>query len=88
MVAGLSTYIWTQVFKTVSERFVEVFRETVRENPPAAPLVEELEPCIGCMAVPANVRLERRCEPAPAGEPGCSACNCRPMWCIDCMAKW
>ena len=23
-----------------------------------------------------------------AGEDPCVNCYCRPMWCIDCMAKW
>lgn len=80
-----------QIYRTVSERFVDVFKEQVAENP-RAPLspAEEVEPCIGCMIVTANVRLQRRCGSADrAGESEpCVNCYCRPMWCVDCMGKW
>jgi len=83
-----------QVYKTVSERFVEVFKEQVSGNP-RAEHTGELEPCIGCMTEPSNVKLQRVCpssSPAPPGvDPpaeSCVNCYCRPMWCIDCMAKW
>jgi len=87
------------VYKTVSERFVEVFKEQISENPRAS-TTDELEPCIGCMAQTSNVKIERNCESsqqeggeaAAAGGDGaadaCVNCYCRPMWCIDCMAKW
>lgn len=83
-----------QVYKTVSERFVDVFKEQVAQNP-VVQYRDELEPCIGCMAQPSNVKLQRVC-PSSAGEPAgpeapgdrCVTCYCRPMWCIDCMAKW
>ena len=50
-----------QIFKTVSERFVEVFRETITENPSVA-VTEELESCIGCMVNTANITLVRSCQ--------------------------
>ena len=76
------------IFRTVSERFVEVFRETVAENASVA-VTEELEPCIGCMVNTANVKLVRSCQSVvEGGEEACVNCYCRPMWCIDCMAKW
>ncbi len=87
----------------MSERFVEVFRSEVSANPeadPPGPGEPEPESCIGCMVQPANVKLVRRCR----GEDGdggggegaqqqdtanpCVNCYCRPMWCVDCMAKW
>jgi len=77
-----------QIFRTVSERFVEVFRETVSENP-RVEVTEELEDCIGCMAVRANITLVRACQSyTEGGEAACVNCYCRPMWCLDCMAKW
>ena len=47
---------------------------------------QQLEPCIGCMQQPANIKLQKMC--APSGEGECVPCYCRPMWCIECMAKW
>lgn len=78
-----------QIFKTVSERFVEVFREEVARNP-RSQSDAELEPCIGCMVSTANVVLVRRCDPESAreGEAACVNCHCRPMWCLDCLGKW
>ena len=60
----------------------------LRENP-AARVTDELEPCIGCMANTANITLVRDCQSAlDGGEDACVNCYCRPMWCLDCMAKW
>jgi len=79
-----------EIFKTVSERFVEVFRETIKENP-VEEVTDDLEPCIGCMINTSNVKLVRSCQSFVEGEGGdnaCVTCYCRPMWCVDCMAKW
>jgi len=80
-----------QVYKTVSERFVDVFKEQVSQNP-AIHMTEDLEPCIGCMTQPSNVKIQRLCPSSQGevqdGEDSCVTCYCRPMWCIDCMAKW
>jgi hypothetical protein len=66
-------------------------------------VTDELEPCIGCMTQTANVKIQRTCQSSQelgeaavagaGGNPGgeedaCVNCYCRPMWCIDCMAKW
>jgi len=81
-----------QIYKTVSERFVEIFREEVARNPSSSVADgEELDSCIGCMQSEANVRLIRRClqqGEVPQQQEPCVDCFCRPMWCIDCMAKW
>ena len=74
------------IYKSVSERFVEVFRSHVEENPKHNE-IDELEPCIGCMAVPANVKLIRRCDTNDT-ENSCVTCYCRPMWCLTCLGKW
>ncbi len=81
-----------KIFKTVSERFVEVFREEVAANPTVETTVG-LEPCIGCMVQTANVKLVRQCmsneeeDRQPEGD-RCVNCYCRPMWCLDCLARW
>ena len=109
-----------QVYKTVSERFVDVFKEQIREvtiesinlmclwlkllKNPRARVTDELEACIGCMANTANVTIQRSCVSSQEGgagavdggadgdavgvEDACVSCYCRPMWCMDCMAKW
>ena len=64
-------------------------------------MTDELEACIGCMVQTANVKIQRTClssqeggveEDGGGGAEGdgdaCVNCYCRPMWCIDCMAKW
>lgn len=79
-----------QIFKTVGDRFVEVFREAVAQNP-KAPAEEDLEACIGCMATQANVKLIRRCDPVDQDDErstACVNCYCRPMWCLNCLGKW
>uniref|UniRef100_A0A3Q4GM84 Transmembrane protein 129, E3 ubiquitin protein ligase n=1 Tax=Neolamprologus brichardi TaxID=32507 RepID=A0A3Q4GM84_NEOBR len=43
----------------------------------------ELEPCIGCMQVPANAKLVTLCR-----EADCQQCHCRPMWCLLCLGRW
>ena len=75
------------IYKTTSERFVEVFREHVEQNPKATD-VEEVENCIGCMAVPAEIKLIRRCDTETNTENPCVTCYCRPMWCLTCLGKW
>nr|CAD7462014.1 unnamed protein product [Timema tahoe] len=47
------------------------------------------ELCIGCMAATSNVKLVKLCvSDNSVGDDPCTRCNCRPMWCIDCMAKF
>lgn len=78
------------IFKNVSERFVDVFKEQISENARAV-FTDELEPCIGCMAVTANVTILRNCDSSIGDQRednACVSCYCRPMWCVDCMGKW
>lgn len=57
--------------------------------------VQDLETCFACMNAEPNVKLKRNCsdtdivtgERLPANEM-CNMCYCRPMWCVDCLAKW
>ncbi|CAM4609427.1 unnamed protein product [Leuciscus chuanchicus] len=72
---------------TMSELFLETFKSYVRLNEVfRCPSGQELEPCIGCMQVNANVKLVRLCQGDGEGE--CQQCYCRPMWCLTCMGKW
>jgi len=77
------------VYKSVSERFVDVFKEQISENARAV-VTDELEACIGCMAVTANVKIQRNCDSSldQGADNACISCYCRPMWCQDCMGKW
>ena len=72
--------------KYIHLEFVEIFREHVEQNPKAE--VEEVESCIGCMTVPAEIKLIRRCENSENSENPCVSCYCRPMWCLQCLGKW
>ncbi|XP_031836808.1 E3 ubiquitin-protein ligase TM129 isoform X2 [Nomia melanderi] len=75
--------------KTLLDRFVDYFKERVQENP-VYEFADELGQCIGCMQVASNVKLFKQCtRDIGSGHPeDCTTCYCRPMWCIDCMAKW
>lgn len=72
--------------KTVIEQFVDVFKETIKNNPRYVN-AEELDQCIGCMQARPNVKLQKLCGNS-SGVDSCTTCYCKPMWCADCMAKW
>ncbi|XP_054648347.1 E3 ubiquitin-protein ligase TM129 isoform X1 [Dunckerocampus dactyliophorus] len=78
------------IHQTISELFLETFRAQVALNQPyLLPSGQEVEPCIGCMQVPANTKLVRLCclEGADT-ESECEQCFCRPMWCLSCVGRW
>ncbi|XP_045459913.1 E3 ubiquitin-protein ligase TM129 [Melitaea cinxia] len=75
---------------TLIERFIEVFKQHIEENPVYI-TDQELELCIGCMQNTADVKLNRRCDPQENVEEPyrpCEQCNCRVLWCCSCMARW
>lgn len=77
------------IHQTLSDLFLEAFKTQVELNdcyymPVGQP--QETEPCIGCMQVPATVKLHKQCDGNAEGE--CQTCFCRPMWCLTCMGKW
>ncbi|XP_066505363.1 E3 ubiquitin-protein ligase TM129 [Hoplias malabaricus] len=76
------------VHLTLSELFLQTFISQVEMNQIYRYTgAQELEPCIGCMQVNANIKLVRSCQDDSAdGE--CQQCYCRPMWCLNCMGKW
>ncbi|XP_072520099.1 E3 ubiquitin-protein ligase TM129 [Salminus brasiliensis] len=75
------------VHLTLSELFLETFKSQVEMNQVYRQTSgQELEPCIGCMQVSANIKLMRLCRDDGDGE--CQQCYCRPMWCLICIGKW
>lgn len=76
-----------RVRKSLIDRFLETFSDEVSNNPVYS-TAEELESCIGCMQVTANVKLRKMCADGPVQHDNCTNCYCRPMWCVDCMGRW
>ncbi|KAG7241641.1 hypothetical protein INR49_025403 [Caranx melampygus] len=78
------------IHQTISELFLETFRAQVELNQPySLPSGQEVEPCIGCMQVPANTKLLRLCHTEGADlDSDCQECFCRPMWCLSCLGRW
>ncbi|XP_077957098.1 E3 ubiquitin-protein ligase TM129 isoform X10 [Gasterosteus aculeatus] len=78
------------IHQTMSELFLETFRAHVDLNQPyTLPSGQEVEPCSGCMQVPANTKLVRLCQAEGApNESECQQCFCRPMWCLSCLGRW
>ncbi|XP_020286754.1 E3 ubiquitin-protein ligase TM129 [Pseudomyrmex gracilis] len=75
-------------YRTLLDRFIDTFKEEVNKNP-FYDTAQELDQCIGCMQAPSNVKLKKLCGNSESRGPDeCSTCYCRPMWCIDCMARW
>ncbi|CAK8689569.1 unnamed protein product [Clavelina lepadiformis] len=76
-----------RVHTTSVELFLEVFREHVVQNPLyVVHADEELGDCIGCDQKPVEIKLLKQC--ADMGDGECENCRCRPMWCMECMARW
>lgn len=75
--------------KTLIDRFIDTFKEQVDLNP-RYQTSEELDHCIGCMENYSNIKLYKLCDNSRevTGNENCTTCYCRPMWCIECMAKW
>ena len=71
--------------QTLTERFEVAFTEEVRRNGVYASARERVE-CIGCLVAPSDVKISKLCDDVNVGD--CRHCLCRPMWCVQCMAKW
>ncbi|KAF1384394.1 hypothetical protein PFLUV_G00119680 [Perca fluviatilis] len=78
------------IHQTISELFLEIFRAQVDLNQLyTLPSGQEMEPCIGCMQVPASTKLVRLCHTEGGdNESECQQCFCRPMWCLSCLGRW
>eukprot|EP00042_Codosiga_hollandica_P027225 m.133667 g.133667 ORF g.133667 m.133667 type:complete len:317 (-) comp52423_c0_seq6:146-1096(-) len=71
-----------------SDRFVTELCNLVGQNPPHLCSPDEADDtCIGCMLAPVAVKIRQHCERVEGRQP-CTTCNCRPMWCLKCLAKW
>lgn len=77
------------LYRTLLDRFVDTFKEEVDKNP-FYETTEELENCIGCLQVSSSIKLRKLCSNPGDIRPNdeCRICYCRPMWCLECMAKW
>ncbi|XP_056146178.1 E3 ubiquitin-protein ligase TM129 isoform X2 [Lampris incognitus] len=78
------------IHQTISDLFLETFKSQVELNQPyTLPSGQELEPCCGCMQVPAGTKLVRLCrENGDDSDSECQQCFCRPMWCLSCLGRW
>ncbi|XP_055533932.1 E3 ubiquitin-protein ligase TM129 [Wyeomyia smithii] len=84
--------------RSVLERFVDVFKDQVAQNPTYQlednSIMENSDNCFACMQARPNIKICKNC--LDVDEVGqtlseaqrCQSCNCRPMWCIECVAKW
>lgn len=79
--------------KSVIERFVEAFRAEIDQNPKYKS-EQQADACFACMIAEPNVKLNKHCVDvdengqAMLASERCGNCYCRPMWCVDCLAKW
>uniref|UniRef100_A0A1B0BHP3 RING-type domain-containing protein n=1 Tax=Glossina palpalis gambiensis TaxID=67801 RepID=A0A1B0BHP3_9MUSC len=82
-----------QFHRNVIDRFIDVFKEQVTHNPIYKP-DRIAEKCLGCMNEEPNIKIHKQCEDIDRdGQPllsenCCSNCYCRPMWCVECLARW
>ncbi|XP_053688928.1 E3 ubiquitin-protein ligase TM129 [Sabethes cyaneus] len=84
--------------RSVLDRFVDVFKDQVAQNPiyqlEGQFVLDSSDNCLACMQARPNIKIYKNC--LDINEAGqtlsyahcCQPCNCRPMWCIDCVAKW
>ncbi|KAM9375494.1 E3 ubiquitin-protein ligase TM129 [Pholidichthys leucotaenia] len=78
------------IHQTISDLFLDTFRAQVDLNQAySLPSGQEVEPCIGCMQVPANTKIITLCHTADSEDDlECQQCLCRPMWCVMCLGRW
>ncbi|XP_064549293.1 E3 ubiquitin-protein ligase TM129 [Drosophila montana] len=82
-----------QFHRSVIDRFVDVFKTQVALNPifSSEPITDK---CFACMLAEPNIKINKQCSDlnragAPlTDEACCSNCYCRPMWCVECLARW
>lgn len=79
--------------RSVIDRFIEVFKAQIALNPVyRTEQISDL--CFACMLVEPNIKIQKQCLDVDANgvavpnSSRCENCYCRPMWCVDCMAKW
>lgn len=86
----------TAKFQSLTDRFVEAFREVIARNGTVVPVAGPIagESCLACLQAQPDVKIEKRCLDVdqagnllPAAE-RCEPCHCRPHWCLSCLAVW
>uniref|UniRef100_A0A1S4H7N1 E3 ubiquitin-protein ligase TM129 n=1 Tax=Anopheles gambiae TaxID=7165 RepID=A0A1S4H7N1_ANOGA len=83
-------------FRTLTERFVEAFKEEVAQNPtvPSAYVPDEGDCCLACLHAQPDVKIAKYCLDVDAAgsvlpeQERCQPCGCRPLWCVSCLATW
>ncbi|XP_011497085.1 PREDICTED: E3 ubiquitin-protein ligase TM129 [Ceratosolen solmsi marchali] len=73
--------------RTLLDKFIEIFKEQIAQNPEFE-TTQELDQCMGCMQVIPNIKLNKLCSNNVLVQDPCVSCYCRPLWCVDCIAKW
>lgn len=82
-----------QLHKTVMDRFIEVFHEQVLQNSTYKTDLTA-DQCFACMISKPNVKIVKQCldvdedDQQLEADRCCQDCYCRPMWCLDCLARW
>uniref|UniRef100_A0A182TWR6 Uncharacterized protein n=1 Tax=Anopheles melas TaxID=34690 RepID=A0A182TWR6_9DIPT len=83
-------------FRTLTERFVEAFKEEVAQNPtvPSAYVPDDGDCCLACLQAQPDVKIAKYCLDVDAAgsvlpeQERCQPCGCRPLWCVSCLATW
>ncbi|XP_067619222.1 E3 ubiquitin-protein ligase TM129 [Eurosta solidaginis] len=82
-----------QFHRNVIDRFIDVFKEQVTHNP--IYIADGIaEKCFACTIAEPNIKIYKQCEDVDRyGQPllidnRCTNCYCRPMWCVECLARW
>ncbi|KAK9877027.1 hypothetical protein WA026_016054 [Henosepilachna vigintioctopunctata] len=73
--------------KTIIDQFIDVFKNVIKENDKYN-TNQAFEQCIGCLEASPGIKLQKLCLGSTHNDDSCAPCYCRPMWCVDCMAKW
>ena len=82
-----------QFHRNVIDRFIDVFKEQVSHNP-IYKADRVTEKCFACMIAEPNIKIHKLCEDIDrdgrplANDNCCTNCYCRPMWCVECLARW
>ncbi|XP_052889267.1 transmembrane protein 129 [Anopheles moucheti] len=83
-------------FRSLTERFVDAFKEEVALNPTVASThhPEDGDCCLACLQVLPDVKIVKYCLDVDthgailAESERCQPCGCRPLWCVGCLATW
>lgn len=82
-----------QFHRNIIDRFIEVFKNQVSLNPIYV-ADRVTDKCFACMIAEPNIKIHKQClDETPDGhlipeQNRCTNCYCRPMWCVDCLARW